>query len=142
VWRFQRIEITLQKTPEQVLSSQKKPEEMSYAELRSYIQALQDQNITREALRELEVDLHNKIALPFSSLVFTLIGAPLALRRPRGGAGGGLGVSVLILLLYYVVWHGMSIMAEAGQVAPLWASWTANLLGLVIGGVLIARAPS
>jgi hypothetical protein len=33
-------------------------------------------------------------------------------------------------------------MAESGHVAPLVASWTANALGVIVGGTLIARAAS
>ena len=39
-------------------------------------------------------------------------------------------------------WHGMSIMAQGGHLPPFWASWTANILGLGAGGILIARAAS
>jgi lipopolysaccharide export system permease protein len=133
------IELDLNKSPDEVLSSQKKPEDMSFAELRRYIEALKDQNVKPKALRSLEVDLYNKTSVPFASLVFTLIGTPLALRRLRGGASVGLGLSVLIIFLYYILWHGMTIMAEGGQMPPLWAAWGANLLGLLAGGVLIAR---
>jgi lipopolysaccharide export system permease protein len=136
------LEFTINKTPNQVLSSQKKPEDMSYAELAGYLEALRDQSVEPQAMREMEVDLHNKIAIPFASLIFTLIGAPLALRRPRSGSSVGLGLSVLIIFGYYILWHGMSIMAEGGHVAPLVASWTANAVGLLAGGALIARAAS
>jgi lipopolysaccharide export system permease protein len=137
---FEELIFTIRKTPDQVVSSQKKPEDMSFAELRRYLEALKDQHVKPQALREMEVDLHNKLAIPFATLVFTLIGAPLALRRLRGGASVGLGLSVLIIFVYYVIWHWLSILAEGGQLAPFWASWTANLLGLMAGGVLIARA--
>jgi lipopolysaccharide export system permease protein len=133
---------TINKTPDQVLTSQKQPEDMSFRELRAYLAAIRDQSVDSKALRSLEVDLYNKTAIPFASLVFTLVGTPLALRRLRGGTSVGLGLSVLIIFSYYIVWHGMTIMAQGGHLSPVLASWAANLVGLLVGGVLIARAAS
>jgi lipopolysaccharide export system permease protein len=132
----------LTKTPEQVLTSQKQPEDMNFRELRSYLAAIRDQNVSSKALHDLEVDLYNKTSIPFASLVFTLVGTPLALRRLRGGTSVGLGLSVLIIFTYYIVWHGMTIMAQGGHLPPAMASWAANILGLLVGGVLVARAAS
>jgi lipopolysaccharide export system permease protein len=84
--------------------------------------------------------MFNKLAIPFTSTVFALIGAPLGLRRLRGGAAVGLGVSILIIFCYYVLWHGMSVLGENGQLSPALASWLANIVGLGIGGFLVARA--
>jgi lipopolysaccharide export system permease protein len=74
--------------------------------------------------------------------VFALVGAPLGLRRLRGGASVGLGLSVLIIFGYYTVWHGMHVLGEGGQVAPLVASWLPNTIGLAAGLTLIRRAPT
>ncbi len=75
-------------------------------------------------------------------MLFAVIGAPLGLRRLRGGAAVGLGVSILIIFCYYVLWHGMSVLGENGQIPAVVASWIANVVGLVVGGVLVVRAAS
>src|SRR5581483_6330705 len=109
-------------------------------ELRRYIDNLREQGASTKILRELQVDLANKLAIPFTSMVFALIGAPLGLRRLRGGAAVGLGVSILIIFCYYVLWHGTTVLAENGQIPPALASWLANLVGLGVGGALVVRA--
>jgi lipopolysaccharide export system permease protein len=73
-------------------------------------------------------------------MVFALIGTPLGLRRLRGGAAVGLGVSILIIFCYYVLWHGTAVLGDNGQLPPLLASWLANMVGLGVGGVLVVRA--
>jgi lipopolysaccharide export system permease protein len=137
---FETQVFQLNKTPRQIVAEGKDAEEMNYRELRRYITLLAEQGASLKTLRELEVDLHNKLAIPFTSMVFALIGTPLGLRRLRGGAAVGLGVSILIIFCYYVLWHGMSVLGENGQIPPAVASWIANIVGLGVGGVLVVRA--
>ncbi len=137
---FKQQSFQLDKTPRQIAAEGRDPEEMSFRELRRYIDNLRDQGTTVKTLRELEVALYNKLAVPFTSMVFALIGTPLGLRRLRGGAAVGLGVSILIIFCYYILWHGMSVLGENGQLPPLLASWLGNLVGLGVGGVLVVRA--
>ena len=104
------------------------------------IENLRDQGSSVKTLRELAVDLYNKLSVPFSSMVFALIGTPLGLRRLRGGAAVGLGLSILIIFCYYVLWHGASVLGGNGQLPPVLASWLANIVGLGVGGALVWRA--
>ncbi len=49
--------------------------------------------------------IHDKFATPLICLAFVLVGVPLGTRsQQRGGGGGALGLSFVVLLLYYVVW--------------------------------------
>jgi lipopolysaccharide export system permease protein len=137
---FKTQSFELKKTPRQIVAEGKDAEEMSYRELRRYIANLRDQGASVKTLRELEVDLYNKLSIPFTSMVFALIGTPLGLRRLRGGAAVGLGVSILIIFCYYVLWHGMSVLGENGQIAPWLSSWSANIVGLGVGAWLVVRA--
>jgi lipopolysaccharide export system permease protein len=139
---FREYRFTLRKTPKQIVAEKRSAQEMNFAQLREYITNLRDQGARRKAVRELQVELYNKLSIPFASMVFALVGAPLGLRRLRGGASVGLGLSVLIIFGYYIVWHGMHVLGEGGQVAPLVASWLPNLIGLVAGLILIKRAPT
>lgn len=140
--RFTRMKIMIRKTPRQMMAQQRSADEMNYAELRETIDSLKEQGAAPKAVREMEVELHNKLSIPFASMIFALIGAPLGLRRLRGGASVGLGISVLIIFGYYIVWHGMRVLGEGGQVEPLLASWLPNAIGLAAGLYLVRRAPT
>jgi lipopolysaccharide export system permease protein len=98
--------------------------------------------VAPDALRRLEVGLYNKLAIPFASLVFALIGAPMGLRRPRSGNAMGLGLSIVLIFAYYIVWNGAGVMGQGGAITPLVASWLANAIGLLSGLALLWRAPT
>jgi lipopolysaccharide export system permease protein len=137
---FVQLSFLLNKSPQQIVAEDRDSEEMSFRELQRYIAILRDQGSSSKILREKTVDLYNKLSIPFSSMVFALVGAPLGLRRLRGGASVGLGLSILIIFCYYVVWHGASVLGGNGQLPPVFASWLANLVGLGVGGALVWRA--
>src|SRR5690606_5841836 len=53
-------------------------------------------------MNEYSVEWHKKWAIPFACIVFVLIGAPLAVRFPRGGAGMVILFSVIVFGIYYI----------------------------------------
>ncbi len=95
----------------------------------------------REANQYL-VEIHKKFALAFACFVFVLVGAPVALRFPRGGVGLTLGVSFAIFGLYYVGLISGESLADRDLLAPNVAMWATNALMLVIGLVLAMRMGS
>ncbi len=132
--------LTLNKNPGQIMKDMRKPEEMSFRELREYIATMRANEAPRRAIRSLEVGLANKLSLPFASLVFAFLGVPLGIRRHRSGAAIGVGMSVVVMFLYYLVWHGMTIVGENGQAPPVVTAWTANLVAAAIGLALLRRS--
>jgi len=135
---FEQQTFALHRTPAQVAQLQAKPENLSFRQLQQLI-------ATQERLGvdtlELQVRLHDKIALPFACLVFALIGAPLGLRPHRGGSALGLGLSILIIFAFYVFGHYMHILGASGSVSPAVASWLPNIVGLLAGIGLSIKAP-
>ncbi len=129
----------LNKSPEEITRDLKKPEEMSYRELRQYIGSVKERQASSRAVRALEVGLHNKLSMPFTCLVFALLGTPLGIRRQRAGAAIGVGISIFLIFAYYIVWHSLAILGENGHVPTLFASWFANAVGLVTGLFLLLR---
>ncbi|HEY0995183.1 MAG TPA: LptF/LptG family permease [Gemmatimonadaceae bacterium] len=95
-----------------------------------------------DARRELNrylVEIHKKFALAVACFVFALVGAPIALRFPRGGVGLVIGVSLGIFGLYYVGLIGGETLADRGMLSPMVAMWAANMLMGSVGVVLVAR---
>ena len=86
-----------------------------------------------------QVEIHKKYSLAVSCVVFVLIGAPLALRFPRGGAGMVIGASVVIFGFYYIGLIGGESLARRQVITPFWAMWTPNLVMAVIGSWLFLR---
>ena len=85
------------------------------------------------------VEIHKKFAIPAMCIAFVLIGAPLALRFPRGGVGLVIGASAGIFGLYYVGLIGGESLADKLIITPFWAMWAPNLLMTAAGLALFAR---
>jgi lipopolysaccharide export system permease protein len=75
-----------------------------------------------------QVEIHKKFAIPFACIIFVLIGAPLAVRFPRGGVGMVIAASLTIFGIYYVSLIGGEKLADRGTIAPFWGPWAPNLL--------------
>lgn len=79
-----------------------------------------------------QVEYHKKFAIPFACIVFVLLGAPLAVRFPRGGIGMVIAASLSIFGIYYMSLIGGEALGDRGIVRPFWGPWAPNLLFLGI----------
>jgi len=85
------------------------------------------------------VEIQKKFALSAACIVFVLIGAPIALRFPRGGVGLVIGVSLGVFAIYYVGLIAGESLADRAFLTPFWAMWAANVILTGVGLVLLAR---
>ena len=86
-----------------------------------------------------QVEIHKKYSLAISCIVFVLIGAPVALRFPRGGIGLVIGASVVIFGFYYIGLIGGETLADRRIISPFLAMWGPNLLLTGTGLALFLR---
>ena len=94
-------------------------------------------DISQRTKNRYEIEINKKFALAAACLIFVLLGAPLALRFPRGGVGLVLGVSLGVFALYYVGLIGGESLANKGIIPPFWAMWGANVILTIVGVVLL-----
>ena len=85
------------------------------------------------------VEIQKKFSLAAACVVFVLVGAPIALRFPRGGVGLVIGVSFAVFAIYYVGLIGGESLANKNIISPFWAMWADNIIFLIVGIILIAR---
>ncbi|MDQ3949584.1 MAG: LptF/LptG family permease [Gemmatimonadota bacterium] len=85
------------------------------------------------------VEIHKKFSLAAACVVFVLVGAPIALRFPRGGVGLVIGVSLGIFALYYVGLIAGEALADRSIISPFWGMWALNVIMAVIGLAMTAR---
>lgn len=123
-------------TPDQLLAVPKEPEEMRYRELEQFIDIIERSG--SEPLK-LQVELAQKIALPFACLVVVLFGAPLANSSSRSGPAYGIGISLFITIVYLLMFRLAQAAGEAGTVDPVMAAWFPNFLFLGAAAVLLVR---
>ncbi len=139
-WQGDDIDLVLKKSPEEAKKDQKDADEMSYRELKSYIDRLRNDRVRGRIIRELEVGLERKLAIPFASVIFALIGAPLGIRRQRSPAAIGVGLSLIVIILYYIGMSFLGVLGENGRLSPTVAAWGCNIVSLVAGAILTWRA--
>ena len=85
------------------------------------------------------VEIQKKFSLAAACIVFVLVGAPIALRFPRGGVGLVIGVSFVVFAVYYIGLIGGESLANHNIISPFWAMWADNILFFVVGLILVAR---
>ncbi len=90
-----------------------------------------------------EVEIHKKLAIAAACLVFALVGAPVALRFQRGGAGLVIGASLAVFTVYYVGLIGGEELGDRLIISPFLAMWSPNLIFGVAGlvGLWVVRRP-
>ena len=130
----------INKTPENMTFLQRDPETLNFRELQKQINELKAGGGDSSDIRNAEVGLWFKVSLPFSCLIFSLVGAPLGLRSPRSTKVSGYVWALPIMLGYYVIYMTMSNAAAGGAVPPILAAWLPNIIGLFVGVGLIWKA--
>jgi LPS export ABC transporter permease LptG len=137
---FTRMEIGVGLEAETFYEGQKTPEEMTAKELRQYMMLFGQ----TEATRRFAVEYHRKYAIPFASIVFAALAAPLSVWASQGGRFVGIGLSIALLFIYYVAMSVAKALGSVGGLSPVMSAWTPNMLFAMAGAVVWWRegAPS
>ncbi len=114
-----------QETPEDFATEVKPPEQMTFAQLSRYVAALRESGYAAE---ELGVKLYAKTSWPAISIVMALIAMPFAFRMGKRGALYGIGLALVLGILYWVIYAVFSKFGEVGNLPPALAAWSANIL--------------
>jgi lipopolysaccharide export system permease protein len=107
------------------------PEEMSYAELRSDIAEARARG---KPDLDAETEMASKFTLPFTTVLFALIGVPLGLKPARGGQSERFGVAIALFFMYYSLMRAGEGLAARGQLNPFTAM---SLPDLAFAGLAI-----
>ncbi|HEY8256986.1 MAG TPA: LptF/LptG family permease [Gemmatimonadales bacterium] len=126
----------LRQTPADLLAEPKAPDEMRYAELGRYIDALKRSG---NDANKLIVEQALKLALPATCMIIALFGAPLAVTTPRAGAAVGVAISLGTTVLFLLITQIMKAVGAGGVIDPTVAAWLPNALFLLAGLVLLSR---
>jgi lipopolysaccharide export system permease protein len=128
---------TIEETPEDFARQSKKPNEMSYTELKGRIEAYERTQFMDTT--ELKVGLAMKTSLPFASFFFAIIGASFGLTNNRSGAFIGFGVSILIIFIYYVMMSFFTALGKSGMLPPMLSAWAQNIIFAFAGFYIVKR---
>ena len=110
-------------------------------------QALQAESLYKKTgnikeIRRIQVRIQEKITLPFACIVFGLIGSSLGSKSNlRSSKSQGFGLSVILILIYYVMSFVFSSFGVKGLLHPIFAAWFPVFISLV-GGIYFLRKSS
>jgi len=101
------------------------------------IRLQQQENLLQR--RALEIQIHRKVALPFTVLVFGLVGSSLGMSQRRLSASNGFGVSLVFVLVQYLLIFAADAWSRLGWFSPWWGAWLPNMIVGLLGLGLLVR---
>lgn len=90
-------------------------------------------------INPLLAEMHRRLSLSFASFVFVLIGLPLAIITKRPEKSIGFGLSLCVVIVYYVIMVAGQAMAEKGILLVWFDMWLANIIMSFAGLILISK---
>ncbi len=103
----------------------RQPDLMNYGQLKRYVAELRASGYN---VLEHEVGLYRKVAFPFVTLVMTLIAVPFAVSTGKRGAMYGIGIGIVLALVYWVMISVFAAFGQGGLLDPMLAAWAPNLI--------------
>ena len=91
----------------------------------------------RDQISKYGVEIHKKFSIPFSCIIFVLLGAPLAIRSGKKGMTMSIGFSILFFLIYYIFLISGEKLADRRFIVPWLSMWLPNIVLFLAAGLLI-----
>lgn len=91
-------------------------------------------------LRDVQIELHKRFALPFACFVFAVIGIPLGIQNQRSGRAGGFSAGIFLLMAYYILLSVGKTVSQKGLVPASVGMWMPNIMFIAFGIYLFRMA--
>lgn len=122
--RFESYQMALPASLQSLIREARQPLEMNLRELAQYISQL---DTAGQSVAALKVRWHQKLAVPLAGVVFAALGLVLGARTLRS-ASQGLGLSLLIVFVYYLLMSTGTALADSGQLPAWLGAWLPHLI--------------
>ncbi|MFV1987448.1 MAG: LptF/LptG family permease [Gemmatimonadota bacterium] len=116
--------------PAELRAEPKEPDEMRFAELGQFIEAIERSGGRPRSLRTARAQ---RIAFPFACLVIVLFGMPLAHSNRRGGAPQSIGIALATTVIFLIFVRIAEALGAGGAMDPTLAAWLPNGVFLAAG---------
>lgn len=124
-------------TPKKFLTEIKDPHLLSALDLKRYVE--RHQQFSERDLVKYEVDMHNRLAMPWTCIVVTLLGIPFGYQTGRKGALMGIVASITLFFAFYTLSTVALGMAKQQQIPPWLGAWMSNIVFFFFSIVMIVR---
>jgi LPS export ABC transporter permease LptF/LPS export ABC transporter permease LptG len=113
--------------------------QMNWRELQQYIAELRQAGFD---VARLTVQWHKKLAYPLIAPVIMLLAVPFAFLVGTRGAVGGVALGVAIAIVYWAIAALFEAMGAVGQLPPLLAGWTPDVIFVFVGIYFFLKMPT
>ena len=135
--RFDREVIYLNQKKYEKTELKKESWDMTFREIR---EKLREENLPLEEKTKLEIDLHGRIAIPLATFIMCILGIPLGIKVERGDKSISLGISLIVVIIYYIFFLAGNFLARAQIVSPFLGTWIPNFIFFTLGVYLNIKA--
>lgn len=136
--RFEQQQLKLPRTPLDIAKNSRDADEMSIAEINDYLKLIEQGGNQRE-IRKMRLRMQQKLALPFACLAFGLVGATMGVRPQRTSRAAGFGLSLIIIVSYYLLIIVGQGLYQFGVFNAFLAGWLPTLVAVGAGAFLLFR---
>lgn len=114
--------------------------DMNLGEANTAMKLYQRSGNIKEA-RRMKVRIQEKFTLPIACSVFALIGCSFGvMQKSGGGRSQSFGLSIILILIYYILSFSFSSLGVKGIINPFFAAWSPVFLSMLGGGFLLKQA--
>lgn len=113
---------------------------MTAYELYQFIKDSEKKGVSGKIMINNWIEFWSKLSIPFAGIMFVLIGAPLGSQTTRSGTSIGVGMSVVIIFIYYVLFAAGKALAKGGALSPFLGVWLCNFVIGAVGIWLIFKS--
>ena len=129
--------VDLDLNPDDLGRMTKKTNEMSYTELRRYVEKVTGEGYDATTYK---VDMHGKLAFPFICVIMALTGAATGMRNfVKSNLPVGIAMGIGFCFLYWFVFGFTASLGYAKILPPVVAAWVGNLFFLCLGCIYLIQ---
>ena len=127
----------LAEEPKDFVNEIKDPEFLSAVEILHFLRT--HRSLSKDAVSRIRVDLHHRLAMPWTCLIVTMLGIPFGAQTGRKGALRGVVLALGLFFGYYFLVNVGLALGKKQSFDPWLAGWIPNLFFLGTGMVLLYR---
>ena len=110
--------------------------DLNFIQLLPYLSKTPDENMGKEVLTKYQVCFWDKLALPITTVVFVILGIPLAITPPRVRHNRGFLFTIGVIFCYYIIRAFSVSIGYNGTISPFLAANMPNVI-LGIAGLML-----
>ena len=133
------MNINLNVLPGEIRPDKYLKDKMTTPELKRFIH--REELRGTEGLNDYKVERYRRDATPVSVLLLSIMGAIVASRKTRGGSGLHLAFGIILASIFVVMDKFSLTFSTKGNLHPILAAWSPNIIFSLVGLWLYKKAP-